>query len=277
MSWTITPQQRFTTSALLDRFPGAAAAYSLRNLVGTSNPNVVRVRRSSDNAEQDFTAAQVTDGTLTTFCGAGNGFVRTWYDQSGNNYHLGQATTDSQPQIVSSGALVLTNTKPAVSFDTDWLAASSAFPTQSNNSIFYVASSTGGNTRVLDTRGTGLPGITGWQLKFSHTSADVDTIDTSSGITINSANITRTGQKLATSLLSQTRVDSYTNGSLSATGTGSVSPYNSGNSLYMAANVNGQNAQLFIGTIQEAIIYTSSKSAERAAIESSINAHYAIY
>ena len=86
-----------TANALLDQFPGAAVAYSLRNLVGTSNPNVVRVRRSSDNTEQDFTAAQVINGTLTTFCGAGNGFVRTWYDQSGNGYHAQQATTANQP------------------------------------------------------------------------------------------------------------------------------------------------------------------------------------
>jgi len=32
---------------------------------------VVRVRRSSDNTEQDFTATEITDGTLTTFTGIG--------------------------------------------------------------------------------------------------------------------------------------------------------------------------------------------------------------
>ena len=51
---------------LLDKYTGAAAAYSLRKL-SSSTSNVVRVRRSSDDAEQDFTAAQVDNGTLVNF------------------------------------------------------------------------------------------------------------------------------------------------------------------------------------------------------------------
>jgi hypothetical protein len=41
-----------------------AAAYSLRNLSTTYTGNVVDVRRSSDNAQDSFTAAEVADGTL---------------------------------------------------------------------------------------------------------------------------------------------------------------------------------------------------------------------
>jgi len=43
----------------------AAAAYSLRNLSTSYSGSVVRVRRSSDNAEADFTATEILDGTLT--------------------------------------------------------------------------------------------------------------------------------------------------------------------------------------------------------------------
>lgn len=100
---------------LLDRYP-AAVAYSLRKLK-TGVTNVVRVRRSSDNTEQDFTSTQITDGTLTTFCGVGNGFVTTWYDQSGNNYHVNQTTQANQPQIVASGVVITDNGKPALTFD----------------------------------------------------------------------------------------------------------------------------------------------------------------
>lgn len=53
---------------LLDYYPDAAAAYSLRELsqewIGQP---VVRVRRSSDNAERDFTAAEVIDGTMLSW------------------------------------------------------------------------------------------------------------------------------------------------------------------------------------------------------------------
>ena len=66
---------------LLDTY-SAAAAYSLRQLK-TGVTNVVRVRRS-DNAESDFTADEITDGTLTTWTGANDGFVTTLYEQSGS-------------------------------------------------------------------------------------------------------------------------------------------------------------------------------------------------
>jgi hypothetical protein len=42
---------------LLDAVPGAAAAYSLRQLSNAYTGPVVTVRRSSDNAEEDFKAS----------------------------------------------------------------------------------------------------------------------------------------------------------------------------------------------------------------------------
>jgi|DEB0MinimDraft_6_1074348.scaffolds.fasta_scaffold70118_1 hypothetical protein len=120
MSWIITGTQRYQPDALLDQYPGAAAAYSLRNLVGTSNPAVVRVRRDNDDAEDDFTATEVSDGTLAAWVGAGNdGFVRTWYDQSGNNRHCQQSTTSAQPSIVLNGALQAFSGKPSLNFATN--------------------------------------------------------------------------------------------------------------------------------------------------------------
>jgi len=101
---------------LLDMYGGAAIAYSLREL-RTGVTNVVRVRRSSDSSEQDFTASEVTDGTLTTFTGAGDGFVVTWYDQSGNANNATQSTANLQPQIVSSGSVVTDGaSKEAINF-----------------------------------------------------------------------------------------------------------------------------------------------------------------
>ena len=49
--------------------PSAAAAYSLRSLT-SGDPKVVRVRRSSDNAESDFTASGVSSGALVDFVNA---------------------------------------------------------------------------------------------------------------------------------------------------------------------------------------------------------------
>jgi len=55
--------------SVLQIAPNAAAAYSLRSLTG-GDPKVVRVRRDTDNAEQDFTASGVSSGALTSFTNA---------------------------------------------------------------------------------------------------------------------------------------------------------------------------------------------------------------
>lgn len=60
----------------------ATAAYSLRNLSSSYTGNVVDVRRSSDDAEESFTAAEVADGTLTDWVNT-NFNVKT-YDFSSN-------------------------------------------------------------------------------------------------------------------------------------------------------------------------------------------------
>jgi hypothetical protein len=81
------------------------------------------VRRSSDNTEQDigFSSGNLDTTSLTTFCSGTNGFVTTWYDQSGNANNATQTTAANQPQIVSSGSvLTLTgigSARPILSFD----------------------------------------------------------------------------------------------------------------------------------------------------------------
>ena len=103
---------------LLDAVPGAAAAYSLRQLSNAYTGPVVTVRRSSDNAEADFKASEIDDGTLTAFCGAGDGLVKTWFDQSGNTGRdASQGTAGYQPKIVSSGSLVTDGGKAAIELD----------------------------------------------------------------------------------------------------------------------------------------------------------------
>ena len=91
--------------------PNSTAAYSLRSLTG-GDPKVVRVRRDTgggagDNDEEDFTVSGISSGALVDFVGSGNdGFVETWYDQSGNGRDATQATAANQPKIVNAGSLV---------------------------------------------------------------------------------------------------------------------------------------------------------------------------
>jgi len=110
-----------TTSApslLLDLYPSAAAAYSVRLLRSAYSGSAIRVRRSSDNAESDigFSGGNLDTTALTSFCSGTNGFVTTWYDQSGNARNATQTTAANQPQIVSSGSVINVNSKPSVRF-----------------------------------------------------------------------------------------------------------------------------------------------------------------
>lgn len=90
------------------------AAYSLRKLRAGYTGAAIQVRRSSDSSLADigFSSAGVLDtAALAAFVGAGDGFVRTWYDQSTNGYHLTNTTAAQQPRIVISGTR-----QPAVRF-----------------------------------------------------------------------------------------------------------------------------------------------------------------
>jgi hypothetical protein len=106
-------------SLLLDTYTGAAVAYSLRKLRTDYSGSAIRVRRSSDNTEQDFGFVNnvLDEAALLSFCGSGNGFVTTWYDQSGNSNNGVQTTAANQPQIVTSGVVNKINSKPSMSLD----------------------------------------------------------------------------------------------------------------------------------------------------------------
>ncbi len=116
-------------SFLLDDYPNTSngkvdpsaiqgVSYSLRNLFSTYTGKVVQVRRSSDDDNRGFSAAEVEDGTMVSWVNAeGNskGFVTEWFDQNGN-YNLTQTTASQQPIIVTLAGLVTVNGKAAIDF-----------------------------------------------------------------------------------------------------------------------------------------------------------------
>ena len=108
------------TTALLNQFSGAAAAYSVRCLTSLGPASVcMKVRRDSDNATQNIgfdSNGDLDTAAIATFCGANNGYVVTWYDQSGNGHHATQATTTKQPQIYNGSAVLTSNGKPALTY-----------------------------------------------------------------------------------------------------------------------------------------------------------------
>ena len=104
-SWDILQgyQGNYVDSGIARNYGITKAAYSLRD-IGAHGTRVCNIRRSSDNANADFSAIQLASGAATDFVGSGNdGFVTIWYDQSGNGIDASNNDTDEQPQIIESG------------------------------------------------------------------------------------------------------------------------------------------------------------------------------
>ena len=87
-----------SSSRILGSISGAEGAFAFNALDPTYTSNVIRVRRSSDNAEQDIGLVSGTfdSASYDTFVGANTGYVVTWYDQSGTGNNATQATAAAQ-------------------------------------------------------------------------------------------------------------------------------------------------------------------------------------
>jgi len=92
---------------------GLESAWSIARRLRTGYSGaIIRARRSSDNAESDFSAGSdgaVSPAEVAAWAGAGDAFLTTIYGQSGLSRNLTQSTTTLQPTIVSSGSALTRN------------------------------------------------------------------------------------------------------------------------------------------------------------------------
>ena len=259
---------------LLDTYSGAAAAYSLRRLSNAYTGSAIRVRRASDNTEQDigFVSNELDTATLESFCSGTNGFVKTWYDQSGNGRDATQSTAANQPQIVSSGSLLLMNSKPTVFFDgiNDSFLLSTTIPAQNTYSLFsvgFVNNTATGNDMII----AGNTGSYGFRFDGSATNPKI-TITKVGIADVVSAFITGGKQTLATFLTNDTTSSVFTDSILRAT-----SGINSPSTVIDRIGAASPSGQPYLGNMQEIVFYTSNQSTNRTGIETNINDFYSIY
>lgn len=98
-------------SFLLDTYPNAIVAYSFRKLRSGYIGDCIKVRRSSDNTTLDigFVSNVLDTASLLSFVGSGDGFIDTWYDQSGNSNDAVKFVLGGEPKIAISGVVVVKN------------------------------------------------------------------------------------------------------------------------------------------------------------------------
>lgn len=106
----------------------AVLAFGLRKLRNGYTGDAIEVRRASDNATQDigFSGEDLDTSALATFCAGTNGYIRTWYDQSGNGNDIVQTTSGLQALIYDSTAGTVTNSNGNVACRTTELGDTSA-------------------------------------------------------------------------------------------------------------------------------------------------------
>jgi hypothetical protein len=273
---------------LLDTYPNAAAAYSVRKLRGAYTGNAIRVRRSSDNTETDigFTALGNLDTTtLNSFCSGTNGFVTTWYDQSGNAANATQTTAANQPQIVSSGSVILDNLKPAIKF-----TGQPQFMNLSN--VSFANGITNFNVIHPDSYGAS----DYWQLiNIYNGSSNNYGISFSLNASYDNRNIifgtvALSNDNVSVNLNQQILTGYYDGvGTLAADGAlylnGSNLTLNASqpwgaintNSLLAYFGTGGGVANYYKGLMQEIILYPSNQTGNNTGINTNINSYYAIY
>ena len=120
-STTLTAAPLICTGRLLDSMPRTgtpiALAFSTRKVATAYRGACMRVRRTSDNREQDigFVQTDLDWESLLTFAAGFDCFVSAWYDQSGRQRHATQTDPLLQPQIVRNGKVVMDTTSNQIS------------------------------------------------------------------------------------------------------------------------------------------------------------------
>lgn len=264
---------------LLDTYGGAAAAYSLRGLstpyVTGGTPYACQVRNGSNIAANiGFVFNSLTGdydldtAALLAHCGGGNGFVDVWYDQSGNVRNASQGLALQQPQIVSSGSVILENGKPAFDFDgTNHEFVASLVNVSQPSTFFTVAKKdtiTGGKRPLYD----GL--ISRQEAGISSFSPPVSNF--LGNTTFFKAGLATTNQELQMSLFNGGSSQIYINGNLDGFGNPGIGAIDS-----LGIGRDNDASDHFDGKYQELILYPSDQSSNRTGIETNINDFYSIY
>lgn len=94
--------------------------YSMRLRNASYAGACIRVKRSSDSTQQDIgfgTDGYLDEAALVAFVGAGTGYVKTWYDQSGSAVDLTDSGNSDAVIIVAAGVTWKLGGRAALRFD----------------------------------------------------------------------------------------------------------------------------------------------------------------
>jgi len=263
---------------LLEQYPGAHAAYSLRRVRGEYNGPAIRLRRTSDGETLDigFDAQGNLDTAASdTFHDGTNLTCEIWYDQSGNGLHSVQSTPAAQPLLYNNAGIIISSGTPGLRFvrtGTDTLPFDNTGLDISSLSAFVVGT-------FVDTADTeyllAVSGNAGGDKRFQ-----VPVLYNGDFNYAYGGNVSGISTSANTSKSLHTMIAGSTQGNAQAW-------RNSSNlgSLDLASGIDTDDSGIgslsgfgyLNGFVYEVVVYGSDQSTNRVAIENNINAAHNIY
>lgn len=266
--------QRLFQVGILDTYTNAQVAFSLRRLSVNYTGNLIKVRESIGGSELDigYDASNVLDqGALLAHVGSGDGFVTTWYDQSGNlNQDAVQNSASAQFKIVDAGVVNLSGGKPSlfVGENNTQLMSTPPIIESSERSQFCVLEKKGANRgayaaiyvqNAADYIQLYVPGTV-----FNYYNG-ANVVLTGANFTLNTPQLINTNQGTSIG-------NAYLDGQNIPVSIGGASGNINAEIILGGFAANGMN-----GNMSEYINWVGDRSTDRVGIESNINAFYTIY
>jgi hypothetical protein len=261
---------------LIDDYPGAGLALSVRRLTSVYVGPCIKVQRTSDNTQQDigFTSSGDLDvAALESFCAATDGYVVTWYDQSGNGYEF--TVESGNYQIVDDGDVLLKDGVPAIYFvgsaflqetvdRADLLGSSQVY-------AISVQSGTGGTSFALADDG-GFSVVIGLNWVSGSTPVSISLFNGFSSYLYKDNTVTTNANAIVETVVQNASTGNvYIDGSVMSEVLSNLTSFSpSGtNVFYIGSDGFGYNE-----TIQEVIVYPSNQSSNRSAIYTNVSTYF---
>ena len=290
---------------LLDDYPNAAAAYSLRKLDKDYTGAAIRVRKdTTGQPEQDvfFTAAGDLDtSALKSFILNNSGFVTTWYSQGDSaSVDFTQSTQANQPRIALNGVIDRLAGEPSIRFDgNDFMTITSSqskfeFMHRSGlSSVFLIAQIRAGafnyvfynnNNTSSNFIGTAFFATATNSIRSQVTRGVGNTFvsdnTTSNNFTITNDLFVITNELDNANATAANRNKLYYNDGNAITNNANNSiastTINSGQNMTLGRTSSGGTANLS-GSVTELIFFKGDKTSDRTGIRNAINTYYGIY
>jgi hypothetical protein len=272
-------------SAMMDSYPSASVAFSLRNLYSNYTGPLITIRRASDNMEMDVygnSAGQLNTNTITNYCGTSSAYVSRWYDQSGNGRNAGEGTFNNQPRIALSGSIDLIGSKPSLYLSPSTTNGLAFTPnlTASNAISYFVplkkGSSTNPNVRLLSfvpSSGADYNSLFGFALLLNSNTISMQRNQAGPSIAYTYQSIGGSAQ-IITGVISGTTnsMAFYTSSFTTVATTNTV--FNAPSYAGIGRSTAGESID---GYIPELIMFYSDQTAIRTSLATAINSYYTIY